>query len=263
VNKWFSLALLLLPYIAWAQTDTIYYNSMYQRCMADAAVKLEVINKMSDADYFSAWYQVSPFRLTRTVHYSSIEPPVYNGAVIRYYINGDTTHGIYSNNMYTGEERDYYDVNEDTLRCTFFFKDGLLHGPLISYYPNHKVKRRARYFKDKLVQGTQYDEQGSEVTYTPYMVMPEPMQNINRYLAAKLKYPRKAQANNIEGKVLVRFVVAKNGYIKDAVVISDTPEILNTEALRVVNNMKPWRPGMFDGEISETHFTLPISFQLN
>lgn len=264
MNKRFSLVLIILPYMSFAQPDTVYYNDKHLVCTSASATGFEVTGKMNDTAYVVSRYLINPFRLETTNHYKSLEPPVYHGEAISYYKNGDTVRGYYNMNMYTGECREYYDrATRDTLLAVYYQKDGKLHGTLVSYFPNGKVKRRARYAFDKLVQGHQYDEQGNEVDYTPLMTMPEPMYNVDKYIAKHLEYPKEAVRNNIEGEVMLMFTIDKTGKIKDAQVISYTPEILNKEALRVVANMKPWKPAIFNDQPVDMFFTLPISFQMH
>ena len=247
-----------------AQTDTVYNDKRNMPCAKDTANSMEVTTRINDTSYFVAVYKNNPVRLGHTHYYKSIDPPVYHGEAVHYYKNGDTVRGWYNNNMYTGEMRDYYDrETEDTLQAVYNLKNQQLHGTLISYYPNGKVKRRARYAFDKLVQGHQYDERGNEIDFSSYMVMPEPIQDINKFLAKNIKYPPKALRKNIQGRVLVQFTVTKDGTIKQARVISDTPEILNAEALRIVNKMKPWKPGSLDDKPVNVFFTLPVMFKLN
>ena len=86
--------------------------------------------------------------------------------------------------------------------------------------------------------------------------------NINQWLAQNLKYPPVAAENGIEGRVIVQFVVGKDGSITNATVVRGVDSSLDKEALRVVNSMPKWVPGKQNGQSVNCKFTLPVVFRL-
>lgn len=98
--------------------------------------------------------------------------------------------------------------------------------------------------------------------------MPQAPYNVNAYLATQIKYPAYAQANNIEGKVLVRFVVTKKGVIDSVSVLQSVGGGCDEEAVRVVRSMPKWIPGKMKRATARkwkkvhVYYTLPISFKL-
>ncbi len=86
--------------------------------------------------------------------------------------------------------------------------------------------------------------------------------NINQWLASNLKYPPVAAENGIEGRVIVQFVVGKDGSIHSAQVVRGVDPSLDKEALRVVNSMPKWIPGKQNGQSVNCKFTLPVVFRL-
>lgn len=86
--------------------------------------------------------------------------------------------------------------------------------------------------------------------------------NINSWLASNLKYPPVAAENGIEGRVIVQFVVGKDGSIHSAQVVRGVDASLDKEALRVVNSMPKWVPGKQNGQSVNCKFTLPVVFRL-
>ncbi|MCQ2244081.1 MAG: energy transducer TonB, partial [Bacteroidaceae bacterium] len=86
--------------------------------------------------------------------------------------------------------------------------------------------------------------------------------NINQWLASNLKYPPVAAENGIEGRVIVQFVVGKDGSIHSAQVVRGVDSSLDKEALRVVNSMPKWVPGKQNGQAVNCKFTLPVVFRL-
>ncbi len=92
--------------------------------------------------------------------------------------------------------------------------------------------------------------------------MPSFKGNVNAWLKDNLVYPAAAAENNVQGKVIVRFVVGKDGSVSQASVIRGVDPSLDREALRVVNKMPKWNPGMNNGQAAAVWFTLPITFRL-
>lgn len=82
------------------------------------------------------------------------------------------------------------------------------------------------------------------------------------WIGSHLKYPAIAAENGIEGKVIVQFVVGKNGAIRDANIVRALNPSCDKEALRVVNAMPRWLPGKQNGKEVSVKFTLPITFKL-
>ena len=82
------------------------------------------------------------------------------------------------------------------------------------------------------------------------------------YLRANLNYPAGCKENNIQGRVLVSFVVEKDGSISNTEVVKSVDEELDAEALRVVSKMPNWKPGTQRGEAVRVKYTVPINFRL-
>ena len=91
---------------------------------------------------------------------------------------------------------------------------------------------------------------------------PGGMAALMSYIGNNVKYPSEAFNKKVEGKVIVEFIVRKDGSVADAKVISKTDGQLNREALRVVNSMPKWKPGKNKGKIVDVRFVLPIAFKL-
>ncbi len=83
------------------------------------------------------------------------------------------------------------------------------------------------------------------------------------YLKKNLKYPAEAEANNIEGKVYVGFIVEKDGSLSNLEIINGIDSGCNEEAMRVLRTSPTWLPGTFNGNPVRTAYTLAITFQLS
>lgn len=93
-------------------------------------------------------------------------------------------------------------------------------------------------------------------------VMPAFAGDMAEYLTTRLRYPTLAKENNIQGKVIVEFIVNEDGSVSDAVIKRGIGGGCDEEALRVVRSMPPWKPGLQNDRPVRVFMTLPISFQL-
>lgn len=83
-----------------------------------------------------------------------------------------------------------------------------------------------------------------------------------KWLSSNIRYPEAAQQNDIQGKVIVKFVVEKDGSIGAASVVKGVDKDLDREALRVVKKMPKWQPGKNNGVAVRSYFNLPVTFKL-
>ena len=84
-----------------------------------------------------------------------------------------------------------------------------------------------------------------------------------QFLRQEVKYPKEAFKDGVQGRVVVQFVVEKDGSISEVEVVKKVNEHLDAEAVRVVNAMPKWKPGKQKGENVRVKYTLPISFRLS
>ena len=82
------------------------------------------------------------------------------------------------------------------------------------------------------------------------------------FLKSNLVYPKAAQDSSIQGRVIVRFTVEKDGSITDVEVARSLHPVLDEEAVRVVSMMPKWQPAMRKGDPIRSKFSLPIYFRL-
>jgi protein TonB len=86
---------------------------------------------------------------------------------------------------------------------------------------------------------------------------------MKRFLSENIEYPERAKMTDIEGKVVVGFVVNSDGTVVDAKVLKGIGGGCNEEALRVVSMMPKFKPGRQGGRNVRVRFVLPIAFRLN
>ena len=92
--------------------------------------------------------------------------------------------------------------------------------------------------------------------------MPSFKGNVNQWLASNLSYPAVAAENGVQGRVIVNFIVEKDGSISNVQVVRSVDPALDREAVNTVKRMPKWNPGMNNGQPARVKFTLPVNFKL-
>ena len=92
-------------------------------------------------------------------------------------------------------------------------------------------------------------------------------QKLMGFVSENLKYPKEAKDGEIEGQVVVRFVVNKNGRISNVELLRDIGAGTGQEVIRVVESMnkmeQKWTPGTQSGQPVNVYFHLPVKFKLD
>lgn len=84
----------------------------------------------------------------------------------------------------------------------------------------------------------------------------------SKWVNQKLVYPLVAQENGIEGRVVVQFIIEKDGTITNIKIVNSVDHALDKEALRIASMSPNWKPGKKDGNPVRTLFTFPVIFQI-
>ena len=85
---------------------------------------------------------------------------------------------------------------------------------------------------------------------------------LNTFIVSNLKYPVVAQENGIQGRVVVKFIVEKDGSISNVEVDRSVYPSLDNEAMRVVKAMPKWIPGQINGKAVKVKWSFPFTFRL-
>ena len=91
---------------------------------------------------------------------------------------------------------------------------------------------------------------------------PGGMAECMKFLGKNIKYPTISQENGVQGRVIVQFVVNRDGSIVDPVVVRGVDPYLDKEALRVIQMMPKWKPGKQRGKAVRVKYTVPVMFRL-
>lgn len=86
---------------------------------------------------------------------------------------------------------------------------------------------------------------------------------LSEWLCDNLRYPEISLENDVQGEVIVRFVVERDGTVTNPVIVKGVDKDLDKEALRVVKTMPRWNPGKNNGKVVKSYYYFPIIFQLS
>jgi len=109
------------------------------------------------------------------------------------------------------------------------------------------------------------EEEDEQTIFVVVETMPEfpgGQQALFKYLNESVKYPVIAQENNVQGRVIVQFVVEKDGSVTDVQVVRSVDSSLDKEAKRVISSMPKWKPGKQRGKAVRVKYTVPVNFKL-
>lgn len=88
------------------------------------------------------------------------------------------------------------------------------------------------------------------------------MAALMKYLTDNIRYPEAAKKAGIQGRVIVQFVVDKDGSIKNVSTMRGVNSDLDAEAIRVIQSMPKWKPGTQKGEPVKVKYTVPVMFRI-
>jgi periplasmic protein TonB len=95
---------------------------------------------------------------------------------------------------------------------------------------------------------------------------PGEQDSLYSFIGRNIRYPALARENNISGKVVLKFYIDQEGYVRDLSVIKSISPALDIEAMRVMELMNTqgyrWTPGMHEGKIVSVQYVMPINFVL-
>src|SRR6185503_10175120 len=107
---------------------------------------------------------------------------------------------------------------------------------------------------------------GTVHTISNVDVMPEPIGGEaawNKFLSKNLRFPDQAQDARVSGRVILSFVIEKDGHLSNIVVERSAGYGFDEEAVRVLKMAKAWKPGMQNGQAVRVRYMIPINFQLS
>ncbi len=128
-----------------------------------------------------------------------------------------------------------------------------------------KIHFTENYTNGKLIQGKSTDDKGNNYIYTEKEVLPQfkgGVSAFSRFLGSNIIYPPDARSKGIQGRVILSFVVEKDGKLTDIKIMQGVTPDINNEAARVINQSPKWNPGLQNGVPVRVNYTIPINFAL-
>lgn len=113
-----------------------------------------------------------------------------------------------------------------------------------------------------IVEEVDFSNQKTYVIVDEMPVFPGGDQELIKYISDNLDYPQEAMENGVQGRVFVKIIVEPNGSISNAKIIRGLGYGCDEEAIRVIESMPNWKPGMKDGEAVRVNMSVPVNFKL-
>ncbi len=183
--------------------------------------------------------------------------------------------GEYVEDKKEGEWR-FFNENGAVI-ATFQYKNNVQDGPFVLFNESGEKIMEGSYNKGRVEQKTKLKDGFTglnvELSERPYLAYCEnedkrkqrfcTEKRLSNEIYTQLKYPKFAREHSIEGRVLSKFIVDKNGEIRDLKILRGVNDDIKAECLRVLQKMPAWKAATRDGEAVSADFILPIKFELN
>lgn len=112
-------------------------------------------------------------------------------------------------------------------------------------------------------------QKGQNIEPVPFQLVDEKpsfdggdINNFTKWICTRILYPEVAKAKQIEGRVVVKFVVDEKGKVRNVKVVKGVHESLDQEAIRVISKSPKWTPGEQNGKAVPVMITAPVNFYI-
>jgi|GEM_PF-626765 len=170
----------------------------------------------------------------------------------------------FANNKEDGSETFYYD--DGSVQITGTYRQGEKDGQWMAYYPNGKLSGKAIYAKDHQASAEFFLEDGrpnkAATVFMKNAEFPGGASGFLQFLNENLKYPKSAVKKEIQGTVIVVFMVTKDGKVADLLVVHSVDRRLDEEAVRVIRKAPRWEPAIQGGIPVDSYCKQPIVYRL-
>lgn len=185
----------------------------------------------------------------------------FNRSVSIQQCNDSTGKALVTNGSghYVGYDDDYKYVNEEG-----DVKNGQMDGEWNGLAENKKIKFKEIYKNGHLISGIATDSTGEAKIYHQRITSPsypDGMDAFYQFLKDNIQYPNEDEKKGIQGKVVLSFVVGKNGKVKKIKVLRSVTPSMNAEAIRVLS-ISTWQPGTAFGRTAAFSYVVPIVFTI-
>lgn len=159
----------------------------------------------------------------------------------------------------------FYDSEFKQITETGNIKNGLYEGVWAGQEDKNGTTYEETYVSGKMISGESTDKEGRMYTYTKSYIEPQfkgGMEGYNAFFKKTLKYPSRCRRAEIEGIVMLTFMVMKDGSVTNIKVLKTPDPLLAIEAVRVAKAFPLWEPGIHRGRAIDVACNLPVQFLL-
>jgi TonB family protein len=150
---------------------------------------------------------------------------------------------------------------DDYLTEKGYYKNGYKDGKWIGNSLTNTFSYEENYSEGELVSGISFESDGTKNEYTSLEVKPAPVKGMShfyKYISNNFNAPNSAYKNKIQGKIIVTFVVDKEGKIVEPKITRSLGNELDDEAIRILTSYENWKPALQKGRKVRCSFTIPI-----
>lgn len=228
-----------------AQTDTLYYNNGV-KCDKASSYFYRVAELQGEVYLVKDFYSATHIPKMKA-YCRRVEPELkFEGKCTRYFESGQKSmEGSYVKDIMWAKWTMWEEGESDSLVINFIFPGG---------------------YENVYVPASQTLNRDTALSYRAELLpeFPGGDQGMYMYIAKNIVYPQEAKETGISGTSFVTFVIEKDGSISDVKLLREFVKCpdCDKEAMRVVQAMPKWRPGIQYGRAVRVQFNMPIKFQL-
>lgn len=295
MRKLIILILIISCFQSYSQS--LRYKHKYQEKLESNSKLIEsgfnyTVEKLNDTTYIFKKYYPETKVITCRAVYNSRELNNLHGDYIFRYDNGEEVNkGSYVNNLKEGKWlENNFEIGE--------YKNGKKHGEWITTDSKDRITIKSMYDEGELIGNKVFLDSVGQIKYIeeyengemiattrdtiinegdamPRFLGCEKLDGTDlekkkcadrkmlEYIYKKIKYPKKAKLQGIQGTALVRFTVEKDGTISNTEVLIGLTKEIGQECRSIIKNMPRWRPGIVNKKPIKVQFNLPIQFKLD
>ncbi len=260
----FATLFCIISLYACAQDTTyVYYNKNWEETTRD---KMEYFRKKFRAD--NTWSVIDCYKSGKkqmTGTYLDDSCKISQGIFSWYNEDGIVTRtSNFQSSKKDGMETICYGNGKK--RLELHYRSDELDGDCIGYYESGKISGRSTYAQGKQINGEFFNEDGSInkniSEFESEAEFPGGLPGLAKYLSGSLSYPSIAMRRNIQGSVIVQFIIDTDGSVKNVEIASSVDPSLDREAVRVIRQMPRWKPAYEGGRLVKFFVKQPVTFKL-
>ncbi|HEX3935108.1 MAG TPA: TonB family protein [Puia sp.] len=244
--------------------DTIWYDGSWRACAIENSIYFRIKSKTDSGWKVEDHYRSGKLQMSGIYSDDSLKT---RQGVFRWYDDKGTVSllATYDKGKANGRAAEYWENGR--VRIQGNDTNGQREGIWLAYFESGKLAGKAVFHAGKQTALTLYHADGSlnrkDTIFNRDSEFPGGLPQYTRFLNKSLRYPDSAVVYEIQGTVLVRFKVLKNGKVSDLQIVQPVNKYLDAEAMRVMRLMPDWEPAILAGVSHDSYKFQPVVFTLN